>query len=222
MRQRKAIAADEDAATNSRVAKSSINRCTFIPSWIRGEHVTERSKSRAFFFWLLCQVLRYHSLCNFLSCSQDAFFPHKDEHVHWWPQIPKDSRRVSFKYQRLHSGHESLITLGFMCIGNSMFSWMHQNFGFCLSYFRGLSYVSWFPCVKIEVLVHILLQQFRWKVDYTTKVVVVVVNHHNRPQLWFFPLILVVCASLWLWFMLDMVFLIVVLLLVQVLDPWRN
>jgi hypothetical protein len=32
MRQRKAIAADEDAATNSRVAKSSINRCTFIPS----------------------------------------------------------------------------------------------------------------------------------------------------------------------------------------------
>ena len=56
MRQRKAIAADVDAATNSRVAKSSINRCTFHPLLNKRRALNRKVKSRAFFFWLLCQV----------------------------------------------------------------------------------------------------------------------------------------------------------------------
>ena len=33
---------------------------------------------------------------------------------------------------------------------------INQTFGFCFSYFRVLCYLSWFPCVEIEVIVHML------------------------------------------------------------------
>ena len=44
------------------------------------------------------------------------------------------------------------------------------------------------------------------RVVYTTKVVVVVVNHQNQLQLQFFSCTLAVCKSFWLWLMVELIF----------------
>lgn len=36
----------------------------------------------------------------------------------------------------------------------------NRTLDFCVSWFRVLSYFSWFPCVEVEVLVHMLHKKF--------------------------------------------------------------